>query len=78
MNTKVIEVDGEQMKVPDINIGNEIEITIDPREDTDLFNWLAENKGKKLVVTEADYDTFAVFIKGCPYHIDMQFVTDVF
>jgi len=41
-------------------------------EDDDLSNWLDENKNKPLIVESVEVDSWGIWVKDCPYRIDLD------
>lgn len=78
MKLKNMLIDGEVQQVPDIKVGDRVQISMEDREDVDLFDWLNEHEGEPLIVSTVEYDTFMIWLHGCEYGISMHLVSDVF
>jgi hypothetical protein len=72
MELKTVIIDGQETDVIDVKIGDYISIKFTFSDDIDLLDWLDEQFENKFKVTDVEYDTWGLWIEGCPYRIALD------
>lgn len=75
MEYKIVNIDGIDMEIVDVRVGDKIFVSFDDRYDEDFAEWCDEYVGD-LIVTEVDYEQGMVWLKDCPYGVDMSIIND--
>lgn len=76
LKLKNVKINGEELTIPDVKIGDKIDVSFDDNYDTDFAEWLYEYKGD-LIVTEVDEDAGMIWLKDCEYGIDMSIISNI-
>lgn len=73
---KIKTLEGEIVEVPVVNVGDKITVFFEDNSDIELSEELEEFEGD-LIVSEVDYETYSVYVKGIDYAIGIDFIADV-
>lgn len=77
LKTKKVMICGEETDAIDVNVGDSIGVAYDDSYDSDFNEWCSNYKGA-LIVTDVDYEMGMVWLKDCPYGVEMGIISDVY